>query len=100
MMEANRGMSILEQQFVTAASGVGRRLGVMEHDLTGSMGRRLQPKRDRKRIRSGEMSDAGKGESVVAVQLRRFPIFPFDKCRPLVRAGRLGGIDAVGGFVR
>src|SRR5947208_2917073 len=99
MMEANRDVSILQQQFVTATPGVGGRLRVMEYDVPGSMGWRLQPKRDRKRIRPREMSDAGKGESVVAIQLRRFSIFAFDECRPFMRVGGFGRIDAVGKFV-
>src|SRR5438477_5484371 len=99
MMEANRGMSILQQQFITTTPGVGGRLRVMEHDAPGGMGWRLQPKRDRKRIRSAEMSDAGKGKPIVAVQLRRFSIFAFDKSRPLMRVGGFGRIDTVGKFV-
>ena len=99
MMQANRGTSILEQQFVTATPGVGGRLRVMEYDVPGSMGWRLQPKRDRKRICPREMSDAGKGESVVAIQLRSLPIFAFDECRPFMGAGRFGRIDAVGNLV-
>src|SRR2546430_9281343 len=96
MVQPNREMSILQQQFVTAASGVGGRLRVMEHDVPGSMDWRLQPKRDRKRIRPREMSDAGKGESVVALQLRSLPVFAFDECRPFMGAGPVGRIDAVG----
>ena len=99
MVQANRDVSILQQQFITATPGVGGRLRVMEHDVPGSMGWRLQPKRDRKRIRPREMSDAGKGESVVAIQLRSLPVFAFDECRPFMGAGRFGRIDAVGNLV-
>src|SRR2546429_9221086 len=95
MMEANRDVSILEQQFVTATPGVGGRLRVMEHDVPGSMDWRLQPKRDRKRIRPREMSDAGKGESVVAIQLRSLPVFAFDDSRHFMGVCRFGILDAV-----
>src|SRR2546423_15690318 len=89
MVQPDGDAPVFDQQFVTAAPGVGGRLRVMQHDLSGGMDGRLQPKRDRKRIRTGKMSDAGKREPIVTVQLRRHSVLSFDERRCFVRLSRL-----------
>ena len=72
----------------------------MQHHLARDPNRRLQPKRHRERVRPREMADAGKRETIVAVQLRRMTAFAIDDQRPFMRVARFGRLDTVGDFVR
>ena len=92
--------TVFQQQFVTATSRVHGRLAVVKHNLSGDVRRRSQPKRHRERIGPGEMTDARKGKSVFAIQLRRLSILPFDHSRPFVRETGFGRVHAIGHLVR
>src|SRR5213078_2023516 len=77
VMKSDGDAPVLQQQLVTATAGVDGRFGVVKHDLTGGGTGGLQPKREREWIDPRKMSDARKGEAVVAVELRRLSIPAF-----------------------
>ena len=60
---------------------------MMEHHLTGNVDRCLQPERNREGIGPREMTNARKSETIVAVQLRRPSVPPFDQDRRFFRLG-------------
>src|ERR1051326_4888361 len=69
MMEADSEAPIFQEQLVAAAAGVSGRLAVVENDLTFSVRGSLEPEREGKGIRAGEVADARKSEAVLTVQL-------------------------------
>ena len=65
-----RARDFLEQQLVSATTGIGGRFGMMKHHLPRRRRRRLQPDSDGERIRPRKMSKARKSKPALPVQQR------------------------------
>ena len=70
-------MTVAEEHLVAAAAGIGPRLRAGKDDGALLVMRRVNPKRDRKRLRALEVTDT-KIDAVVAGQLQRVAVFAGD----------------------
>lgn len=68
VVQAERDLAVLDEQFVSAAAGVDRSLAVMHQHGPLHIRRRLHANLDAERIVAGEVADAGEYEAVFAAE--------------------------------
>ena len=92
--------TVLQEQFVTATSGIDRGFAVVQNHGTRRECFGANPHRKAERVGAREVADAGNVEAILAVERHRLAAFAINQHRAIVAVRGLFRIDAVRRLIR